>query len=282
MILVFGKTGQVGSELLQLSGITALGREDVDLADPSACAAMILHHRPKAVINAAAFTAVDNAEVEELLATSINGYAPTVMAETCAKLEIPLVHISTDYVFDGSSKNSWLPDDATAPQNAYGRTKLLGEIGIKKSGATHAILRTSWVFSPIGRNFFNTMLQLSEKQESLNVVADQIGGPTPAREIAVACLNIAKQLIDDPSKSGIYHFSGAPDVSWANFAKEIFAQAGREVEVRPIPSSDYPTPAKRPLNSRLDCSSTEQVFGIPRPAWRFVIQEILKDLKVPT
>jgi dTDP-4-dehydrorhamnose reductase len=280
MILVFGKTGQVATELQRLSGVTALGRDDVDLSAPSACAAAICEHSPKAVINAAAYTAVDMAEDEEHLATVINGNAPNAMAKACAELGIPLVHISTDYVFNGTGNKPFSPENAAEPQNAYGRSKLAGEIGIRESGAVYAILRTSWVVSAHGGNFVKTMLRLSETRDALNVVADQIGGPTPARDIAAACSQIVNQLIQEPSKAGFYHFSGAPDVSWAEFATEIFAQADRLVSVTSIPTADYPTPAKRPLNSRMDCRSTEQVFGVRRPNWQDGLKEILKDLEV--
>ena len=280
MILVFGKTGQVAIELQRLGGVVALGREQADLSDSAACAHAIRHHAPEAVINAAAYTAVDRAEEEETVATIINGEAPSAMAQACAELGIPLVHISTDYVFEGTGNTAWRPGDLTAPQNAYGRSKLAGEIGIRNSGAVHAILRTSWVVSAHGANFVKTMLRLSETRDSLNVVADQIGGPTSARDIAAACLEIAKQLIHDPTKSGTYHYSGAPDVSWADFASKIFAQSGRRVVVTPIPTTDYPTSASRPLNSRLDCREAEQAFAIPRPDWRDGLQKILKDLEV--
>ena len=280
MILVFGKTGQVATELNRVSGVMALGREDVDLSDPAACAAAVREHAPKAVINAAAYTAVDKAEDEEHLATVINGDAPTAMAKACVELGIPLVHISTDYVFNGRGNTPYCPEDATEPQNAYGRSKLVGETGIRESGAVYAILRTSWVVSANGANFVKTMLRLSETRDALNVVADQIGGPTPARDIAKACLQIANQLIQDTTKSGTYHFSGAPDVSWAEFASKIFVQADRTVTVTPISTAEYPTPAKRPSNSRMDCHSTEQVFGIKRPNWQDGLKEILKDLEV--
>ena len=280
MILVFGKTGQVSTELQRLTCVIALGRDDVDLSDPAACAVAIREHAPKAVINAAAYTAVDRAEDEEHLATVINGDAPAVMAKACAELGIPMVHISTDYVFNGNGKEPWSSEDATEPQNAYARSKLAGERGIRDSGAVYAILRTSWVVSAHGTNFVKTMLRLSETRDALTVVADQIGGPTPAREIAAACLQIAKQLIQDTTKSGTYHFSGAPDVSWAKFAQEIFSQADRTMTVNPISTVDYPTPAKRPLNSRMDCHSTEQVFGVRRPNWHDGLKEILKDLGV--
>jgi dTDP-4-dehydrorhamnose reductase len=278
-VLVFGHTGQVARELQHLAPVLALGRDAADLAQPGACAAAIHAHRPRAVINVAAYTAVDCAEEQEVLATAINGAAPTEMALACVELGIPLIHISTDYVFAGTGDAPWQPDDPTAPQNAYGRSKLAGEIGIRNSGAVHAILRTSWVVSAHGANFVKTMLRLSDTRDALTVVADQIGGPTPACDISAACLQMAEQLIADPSKSGTYHFCGAPDVSWAEFARAIFDQAGRAVTVTPIPTTDYPTPAKRPLNSRMDCSAIKQVFAIPRPDWREGLNMILQELE---
>jgi len=280
MILVFGKTGQVATELQRVGDVVALGRDQADLSDPAACAAAIREQTPKAVINAAAYTAVDRAEEEEAIATVINGDAPTAMADACSALGIPLVHISTDYVFDGMGEKPWQTNDRTNPQNAYGRSKLAGEMGILTSGVIHSILRTSWVVSAHGANFVKTMLRLSDTRDVLNIVADQIGGPTPARNIAATCLQMAEQLIQDPSKSGIYHYGGAPDVSWVDFANEIFEQAGKSVQVTHIQSKDYPTPAKRPLNSRMDYSATEQTFGIVRPNWRDGLKEILQDLEV--
>jgi dTDP-4-dehydrorhamnose reductase len=256
-----------------------LGREEANLSDPKACADAIRHHAPDAVINAAAYTAVDQAEDEEAVATAINGDAPTAMAKACAQLGIPFVHISTDYVFEGTGQDPWRSLDQTAPQNAYGRSKLAGETGIADSGGTYAILRTSWVVSAHGANFIKTMLRLSETRHALNIVGDQIGGPTPARDIALACLQIAEQLVQDPSKSGTYHFSGAPDVSWAGFAREIFDQAGKSLAVTPIPTTDYPTPAQRPLNSRMDCTATKRAFGIERPDWVTGLKTILDDLE---
>ena len=279
MILVFGKTGQVATELQRLGDVVGLGRDQADLANPAACADAIHTHAPRVVINAAAYTAVDRAEEEEALATTINGDAPTALARACADQGIPLIHISTDYVFAGTGDAPWGPNDPTAPQNAYGRSKLAGEIGIHNSGAVHAILRTSWVVSAHGANFVKTMLRLSDTRDALTVVADQIGGPTPARDIAAACLQIAEQLTADPSKSGTYHYSGAPDVSWADFARAIFEQADKAVTVTPIPTTDYPTPAKRPLNSRMECGATQQVFGIPRPDWRDGLNMILQELE---
>jgi dTDP-4-dehydrorhamnose reductase len=280
MILVFGKTGQVATELQRSGDVLALGRDQADLSDPVACAQRIRSFVPRAVINAAAYTDVDRAEDDEALATIINGDTPTAMAQACAEMEIPLVHISSDYVFEGSGEVPWKPGDTTAPQNAYGRSKLVGEAGILGSGATHAILRTSWVVSAHGSNFVKTMLQMSGTRDVLSVVADQIGGPTPARGIACACLMIAQQLQDNPSKTGTYHYSGKPSVSWADFASEIFAQAARPVTVIPTTTAEYPTPAKRPLNSRMDCRTTASTFGVKQSDWRIGLNEILKELEV--
>ena len=277
-ILVFGTSGQVATELQRLAPVQALGRDMVDLANPFSCAEAIRFHRPTVVINAAAYTAVDRAEAEEVLATAINGAAPAAMAEACAALRIPLLHISTDYVFDGGGARPFAPNDATAPQNAYGRSKLAGEQGIRASACTHAILRTSWVFSAHGTNFVKTMLRLSQSHDELRVVDDQVGGPTPARAIAAACLELARQLQADPGKSVTYHFSGAPDVSWCDFARAIFAAAGRATRVHGIPTRDYPMPASRPLNSRLDCSTIETTFNIPRPDWRAGLADTLTEL----
>ncbi|WP_238928933.1 dTDP-4-dehydrorhamnose reductase [Alexandriicola marinus] len=280
-ILVFGTSGQVATELRCLAPVQALGRDTVDLANPSACTEAIRVHRPTAVINAAAYTAVDRAEAEEALATAINGAAPAAMADACAALHIPLVHISTDYVFYGEGTRPFAPNDATAPQTAYGRSKLAGEQGIRATGASHAILRTSWVFSAHGTNFVKTMVRLSESHNELRVVDDQVGGPTPARAIAAACLELARQLQADPGKSGTYHFTGAPDVSWCDFARAIFAAAGRATRVQGIPTREYPTPASRPLNSRLDCSTMETTFNIPRSDWRAGLADTLTELGFP-
>lgn len=278
-ILVFGKTGQVACELQVLAPVMApliaLGRDEADLAVPGACTAAIEDYAPTAVINAAAYTAVDRAEDEEELATQINGAAPTEMAFACAERDIPFVHLSTDYVFEGSGIEPWRPDDRVAPISAYGRSKLVGEQGVLEAGGRYAILRTSWVFSAHGQNFVKTMLRLGAERGQLSVVADQIGAPTSAAAIAQACLTIAEQLTKDPAKAGTYHFAGAPDTSWADFARAIFAQARLACEVQDIGTSDYPTPARRPANSRLDCSATEAVFGIKRPNWQDGLAAVL-------
>lgn len=277
-LLVFGRTGQVATELARHEGVTCLGRDLADLTDPGACEALVEESDADAVINAAAYTAVDRAETERETAMPVNAMAPAAMAAAAAARGLPFVQISTDYVFDGSGTQAWQPGDATGPLGVYGASKLGGEEGVRRAGGPHAILRTSWVFSAHGQNFVKTMLRLGAERDRLSIVADQIGGPTPARAIAGACVAIARVLKEDPGKTGTYHFSGAPDVSWAGFAREIFAQAGLSVDVTDIPTADYPTPATRPLNSRLDCSATEAAFGLPRPDWRAGLADVLADL----
>lgn len=284
MILVFGKTGQVGTELAALPDTLCLGRDDVDFTDVEAAVAAIHHHLPDAVINAAAYTNVDAAEEggNETLAMMINAATPTTIAMACTHLKIPLVHISTDYVMDGTGTAPWPPDAPTAPLGAYGRSKLKGEEYMRKYQGTLVILRTSWVVSAHNQNFVKTMLRLGTERDQLTIVNDQIGGPTPARAIAAACHDIALQLIDAPEKAGTYHFSGAPDCSWADFAREIFDQAGINCDVVDISSEAYarenPGKAERPLNSRLDCTTLTDTFGIERPDWRVGLTDILKDL----
>lgn len=278
-LLVFGQTGQVARELARVAPRAVfLGRGQADLADPAACAAVLHAHRPDAVINAAAWTAVDRAETEEAAATVVNAAAPGAMAQACADLGAPLVHISTDYVFDGSGQAAWRPGDAPAPLGAYGRTKLAGEVAVRAAGGAHVILRTSWVFSAHGANFVKTMLRLGADRPALRVVADQVGGPTPAAAIAAACLTIAGGLRDGAA-GGTHHFAGVPETSWAGFARAIFAQAGLAVAVEDIATADYPTPARRPLNSRLDCAALAAEFGIMPPDWRAGLAAVIGELK---
>lgn len=280
-VLVFGATGQVAREIQARADVVALNRHAADLRDPAACAEAINAHRPQAVINAAGWTAVDAAEDDEAAATLINADAPGAMARACARLAIPFIHVSTDYVFDGQGSIPFAPDIAPAPLGAYGRSKLAGEIAVTGAGGAHAILRTSWVFSAHGANFVKTMLRLGATRENLSVVDDQIGGPTSAAAIADACLIMARDLCEKPDLSGIYHLSGAPDVSWAGFARDIMEQAALPCAVTPIASVDYPQKAARPANSRLDCTSLTAAFGIARPDWRVGLAEVLKDLKGP-
>lgn len=280
--LVFGQTGQVAQELARRLpvGVTAefLGRDRADLADPAACAAAVMASDADVVINAAAWTAVDRAEAEEAAALVVNGAAPGAMARAAARRGLPFLHISTDYVFDGGGDQPFSVDHAVAPLGAYGRTKLAGEQAVQAAGGTHVIMRTSWVVSIHGANFVKTMLRLGAERESLNVVADQIGGPTAASDIADALYGMAAGLLAG-KPGGVQHFAGGPDCSWADFAREIMVRAGLACVINDIPSSAYPTPAKRPLNSRLNCSGLA-AFGIARPDWRDGLDKILQELAV--
>ena len=279
--LVFGQTGQVARELARRlpAGVTAqfLGRGQADLGDPAACAAAVIAADADVVINAAAWTAVDRAESEEAAARVVNGDAPGAMARAAAARGLPFVQISTDYVFDGAGDQAFGVGHPVGPLGAYGRTKLAGERAVQAAGGRFVILRTSWVVSAHGANFVKTMLRLGAERASLNVVADQIGGPTPAADIADAIWTIAAGLLAG-KPGGVQHFAGAPDVSWAEFAREIMARAGLDCVIHDIPSSGYPTPAQRPLNSRLDCSGLVD-FGIARPDWRAGLDAILQELR---
>ena len=281
-LLVFGRTGQV-ARALALAGpargiaVQCLDRVAADLADPAACAAAVGATDADAVVNAAAWTGVDAAEAQEAAARVINAEAPGAMARACAARGLPFVHISTDYVFDGSGTAPWRPGDPTGPLGAYGRTKLAGERAVRDSGARAVVLRTSWVFDGMGKNFVTTMLRLSDTRDALSVVADQTGGPTPAAAIAEACLTIAQALANGTGQGGVHHLSGAPDVSWADFARAIFDVAGRRVSVTDIATADYLTPVPRPANSRLDCTGLAAAFGVARPDWRAALHDIIKE-----
>ena len=280
-LLIFGQTGQVAREMARRvpDGVRAvfLPRDQADLTDPAACAAAVAAAQADAVINAAAWTAVDRAEAEEAAATVVNGDAPAAMARACAARGLPFVHISSDYVFDGAGDQSFAVDHPTGPLGAYGRSKLVGEAGVRAAGGAHVILRTSWVFSAHGANFVKTMLRLGRDRHSLNVVADQIGGPTPAAALADAVFGVARAMANGAA-GGTYHFSGAPDVSWADFARDIMQRAGLACVVNDIATAAYPTPAKRPLNSRLNCDSFQRDFGMARPDWRAGLDLVLKEL----
>jgi len=279
MILVLGSTGQVGRALmgaLASRSATFLGRAEADLADPEALYETLrAMPTPRAVINAAAYTAVDKAEEEEALATLVNARAPDILAHYCLERGIPLVHYSTDYVFDGSGAAARDENAATAPLNAYGRSKLAGEQAIEASGCGHLILRTSWVYDAEGKNFFTTMLRLGAEREQLRVVADQWGAPSYAPHLAeatVAALDGALKQAFFPS--GLYHFCHAGETSWHAFAEAIFAGArsrGAEMKVtavEAIGTAEYPTPAKRPLNSRLDCTKLAKALDVRLPSWQ--------------
>jgi dTDP-4-dehydrorhamnose reductase len=280
-VLVFGQTGQVARALARAARpgleIVTKGRAETDLERPETCAAAIAAGRWDAVVNAAAYTAVDRAEGDAARAMAVNAAAPGAMAAACAARGIPFLHISTDYVFDGSGDAPWRPDDAPAPLNAYGRSKLAGEIAVRAAGGAAAILRTSWVFSADGANFVRTMLRLGAERAALRVVDDQWGGPTPAAAIAEALLTMAQALAEG-APGGTWHLAGAPPTTWARFARETFALAGMTRTVEPIATADYPTPARRPLNSRLDCATLTADFGITPPDWRAHLAAVVKEL----
>lgn len=288
-IIITGADGQVGRALLAEAhdrGLKTVGlsRADLDLTETESIALKMDRHKPAAIINAAAYTKVDQAEEEEAKATLINGQAPGVMAAYCRKKTIPLVHYSTDYVFNGEGGDRpWVESDEPAPINAYGRSKLKGEDQIQKYGEQYLIFRTSWVYDAIGKNFVRTMLRLGREHQTLKVVDDQWGAPSYAPHIAAATLDAlqnAQQALTFPS--GIYHLCGGGETNWQQFAKTIFSLAyankmdGLKVqEVMGIPASEYPTPAQRPQNSRLDCNKAKQVLGVEMPHWEKGLEECL-------
>ena len=286
-LLVTGGTGQVGSALRRLSTpeleVVAPDRAALDLTDPEALAAMVASRPWAAVVNAAAYTAVDKAESDVVAAWRINALAPAALAAATASAGIPLIHISTDYVFDGSKADFYVEDDPVAPLGVYGASKLGGELAVRTSNPAHVILRTAWVVSPDGANFVKTMLRLGAERPKLGVVADQFGCPTSAADIATAVMVIAQAFAaDGDAPNGTYHFVNAGEASWHELAGAVFEQAahhGRPTpEVAAIATSDYPTPARRPANSRLATTKITRDFAItPRP-WRVGIDEIVDQL----
>ena len=283
-VLQFGATGQMAREVIARAprhglAVTALSRQDADLSDPTAIERIVEAAEADLVINAAAYTAVDKAQTERDAAFEVNAVAPAAMARACARRGLPQVHVSTDYVCIGGGSRPWREDDATAPLNVYGDSKLAGEQAIAQTGARAAILRTSWVFSAHGANFVKTMLRLADRDE-LKVVDDQIGRPTFAGDLAEAALTVGQRLArDENAAAGVFHFAGAGAVSWCEFATAIFAAKGPPVpRVVPIPTRDYPTPAARPANSVLDCARIESAFGIVPRSWRDGLNETLAEL----
>lgn len=271
-IALFGADGQVGRETIEAAKnlnaaeLVPLRRSDADLAAPGVAAAAIRRLNPVAVINAAAWTAVDRAETEADATHRINALAVGEIAGACYEVGARLIHISTDYVFSGDTSSAPLDENAsTHPINAYGSSKLQGERLALAANPDTVILRTSWVYSAHGGNFVKTMLRLSETRDKIDVVDDQIGGPTPASAIAAACLAIAARK---EGPGGVYHFQGAPAVSWAEFAEAIFAAGRRRTKVNRIPTSRYPTLAKRPLQTVLNCSKIHRDYRLEQPDWR--------------
>lgn len=289
-MVVTGREGQVVRSLLERGAlndrfeIVALGRPEIDLRNPDGVDVALRLAQPDIIVSAAAYTAVDRAETEEAEAHVINAIAPGRIAGVAADLGIPVIHLSTDYVFDGKKPGPYLETDPVRPASAYGRTKLAGERAVAEATDNHVILRTAWVYSPFGRNFLKTMLTLAESRDQINVVDDQRGNPTSALDIADGILTVAGNLLDSaaPQLRGIFHMTGSGSASWADFATEIFAvsakQGGPSAAVARIPSSAYPTPARRPANSQLDCGKLERVHGVRLDDWKCAAAETVARL----
>ena len=272
-ILVLGCKGQLGrclnDQLVNTEHeVIYTSREQIDIADFEVTKSKILEFSPDLIINATAYTAVDKAEEDQKTANLINHLAVKNIADICNQLECWLIHVSTDYVFDGYSKVPYKEDDETNPQGAYGKTKLKGELAIQSSGCKHIIIRTAWVFSEYGNNFLKTMLRLGAERDELSIVGDQIGCPTYAQDIAKAIIAIMQKLNSEANIIGTYHFAGEVACSWADFAEDIFNEAIKQdiIKVKPkvsrISSSEFPALAMRPMNSQLDCSKFEGLFEI--------------------
>lgn len=278
--LLFGKNGQVGRELKiclpSIGQVTSFGREDVDLGDFDGIRALIGDQKPDVIVNAAAYTAVDKAETDQDAARCINADAVRVMAEEAKRLGAWLVHYSTDYVFDGSNAGPYLTSDPTNPINVYGETKLLGEQAIRETHEKYLIFRTSWVYGAKGNNFIKTMLRLAQEREGLTVVADQWGAPTSATLIADITVKSIVSAFDQRMRAGIYHLCPSGETTWHELARHVIAEAGRcglplslgPDDIGPILTENYPTPAKRPMNSRLDTSSLAHALNVTLPDWR--------------
>ena len=293
-ILLLGKGGQVGWELQRslsvLGQVTALDFDSTehcgDFSNPAGLADTVRALRPDIIVNAAAHTAVDKAESEPDFARTLNATAPGVLAQEAARLGAWLVHYSTDYVFDGSGTRPWVETDAPAPLSVYGRTKLEGEQRIQQSGCKHLILRTSWVYAARGGNFAKTMLRLAQERERLTVIDDQWGAPTGAELIADVSAHAIAQTRQQPGKAGIYHLAPAGETTWFQYVKHVIAQAQqaqsaikiKATEILPIPTSAYPTPARRPHNSRLDTRKLQAAFGLSLPPWQRGVDRMLVEI----
>lgn len=286
-ILVTGANGQVGyclQQQLREQGwdFVALTRTELDISDSVAVNSAVAQHQPDIIINAAAYTAVDKAEQEQALAYAINRDGPANLARSAKDNGAAIFHISTDYVFAGDATGTYSENDPTAPQGVYGKSKLEGEEAVATINDKHIILRTAWVFGEHGNNFVKTMIRLGNSRDTLGIVADQEGGPTYAGDIASALLSIAKHYATgNTTPWGTYHYAGLPHISWFGFAQHIFAQVEKAAlynkaipQLNAITTADYPTPAKRPANSKLDCSKLENAFGIAPSDWQSALKNI--------
>jgi dTDP-4-dehydrorhamnose reductase len=293
-ILLLGKNGQVGWELQrslaplgELIALDSASREMCgDFTDPAELARTVRKVAPDVIVNAAAYTAVDKAESEPELARTINALAPGVLAEEALRSKALLVHYSTDYVFDGSGDRPWLESDATAPLNVYGATKLEGEQLIQQSGCIHLILRTSWVYGARGDNFIRTMLKLAQQRDSLNIIDDQIGAPTGADLLADVTAHAIRTARQQPELSGLYHLIAGGEISWhgyASFVIDFASRNGLDIKVapdaiKPVPTSAFPTPAKRPHNSRMDTAKLKSAFDLHLPDWQVGVERMLREV----
>jgi dTDP-4-dehydrorhamnose reductase len=285
-VLVFGATGQVGRELARAdwpAGIapTLLSRQDADLATPQSLERAMAEHRPDAVIIAAAYTHVDQAESDETTAMTVNAVAPGVIARAAAARSVPVVHLSTDYVFDGEKDGFYEEADPVNPINAYGRTKLAGEIEVRAANPRHLILRTSWLYSAQATNFLQTMLRLAASRETVRIVADQRGCPTAAGDLAAAIAGTAPRLFDPAPRWGTYHLAGRSETTWHGFAEAILAELAARGLSRPcnqaIATADLPRPARRPANSRLSSAAFERAFGVALPGFEAAMPPLLEE-----
>ncbi len=280
-IAVTGLGGQVVTALTEQAqvqpglAVIPIGRPQLDLAVLETIAPALAAARPDVIVSAAAYTAVDRAESDAVAAFRVNGEAPGAIAAAAAALGVPVIHISTDYVFDGAKAEPYVEDDPVNPLGVYGASKLAGEIAVKQATDNCVILRTAWVYSPFGANFVRTMLRLAADRDELNVVSDQLGAPTSAIDIATSLIAVARQILndpDDPRRRGVFHLSGSGYTDWASFAEEIFAlsaaRAGPSARVNRIATSEYPTPARRPANSRLNTDKLHDRFGVRLAPWR--------------
>ncbi|CAO3439886.1 dTDP-4-dehydrorhamnose reductase [Azospirillum doebereinerae] len=290
--MVLGTTGQVGDALMRAAwpvgvALTGLSRPAIDMARPETIDAAIAAHAPDLVVNATAYTAVDKAESEREAVFAVNRDGPARLAARCAGRGAALIHLSTDYVFDGSKPTPYTEDDPVCPISVYGASKEAGEAGVRAALPRHVILRTSWVYAAHGANFVKTMLRLGRERDELGVVADQTGAPTAAADIAAAIARIAQRVAQAPQDAawGTYHFTGAGATTWHGFADRIFqrleAAEGRRPRLRAITTADYPTPARRPANSRLDCARVRSAFGVETPAWEDSLDRVLDLLLAP-
>jgi dTDP-4-dehydrorhamnose reductase len=288
-ILVAGKSGQLARSLAEeavLRGVAlvALERSHLDLTDPGSVERAVAATAPRAIINAAAYTAVDQAEAEPALAFALNRDGAARLAAAAAQRDVPFIHVSTDYVFDGRKDAPYCEDDAPSPLGVYGRSKLEGERAVRETCPAGVILRTSWLYGRFGRNFVTTMLQLAQTRDLVRVVDDQHGAPTAALDLARAILDLTERMVgaDTRGRAGIYHIAAQGETTWHGFAAAIFAgwaRRGRRVPaLQPITTAEYKTAARRPKNSRLDCSKIERAFGLRLPAWQGSLESCLDEL----